>query len=110
MLTLAMGGLADCAMERQFPSANLSPAPLPSFVPGDAFSFDDGRTERVVAVEGDIVRWSSGPDFTFSTHRDVLQPRLEWQSAAEHGERQLDAAPGAIWPLVTANRDRKSVV
>jgi len=93
--------LAGCASERQYPAPVMPAASLPHFAPGDAFSFDDGRTEKVMAVAGDRVTWSSGPNFRFVTSRNILLPRLEWESNVEQGERKLDVAPDTLWPLAT---------
>jgi hypothetical protein len=101
---LLPGLLAACSMAEQGNGPSLAPAKLPEYAVGDAFNFDDGRTEHVVSADGGVVHWSSSEDFAFATSPSVLLPRMEWDSSTEHGERRLDAAPTALWPLAVGNQ------
>jgi len=96
--------LAHCQIAEEESGPPLAPASLPEYAVGDAYTFDDGRTERVVSANSGSVQWSSAEDFAFATYPNILLPRIEWDSSAEHGERRFDVAPTVLWPLTVGNR------
>lgn len=75
------------------------PAPLPNYAPGDAYVFSDGRVERVVAADGDRMRWAglSGPSYQRS--RNFIVPALQWRSGRGSGTREVRGNPDGLWPL-----------
>ena len=81
----------------------LPPAPLPTLAIGDAYSFDDGRIERVAAASAGTIRWRGDNDFVFTTTTNVLLPRIAWRDAEVRGERTMSVGPGALFPLVRGN-------
>lgn len=97
--------LAGCARQAApVAGPTLAPAPLPSFTVGDSFTFDDGRTEAVVAVSGQQVRWSDEDGFRYTTWRNILLPRTTWAGDGVAGQRQVREKPNALWPLAVGNR------
>ena len=98
------GGLAllGCTSQ-QVAGPALPPAPLPSFAVGNAYSFDDGRIERVAGTSAGLVRWRGAGDFVFTTTDNVLLPRVAWSDTDQRGERTMSVAPGALFPLARGN-------
>jgi surface antigen len=81
----------------------LPPAPLPTLAVGDAYSFDDGRIERVAATSAGRIQWRGDNDFVFTTTNNVLLPRIAWRDAEVRGERTMSVGPNALFPLVRDN-------
>lgn len=100
MAVFAFLGLSSCASVPPNLGPTLAPAELPNYTQGDSFTFDDGRTEAVVAVDANSIRWTSFGRFLFSTRPDMLLPRIAWNSREEHGDRSLEVSPPTgLWPL-----------
>ena len=76
---------------------------MPALTAGTSYSFDDGRTERIVEVSSGLARWQGADDFTFITTNNLLLPRIAgYQRAAEKlllGE-PFDAAEAANMGIV----------
>jgi hypothetical protein len=81
----------------------LPPAPLPAFAVGNAYSFDDGRVERVAGTSARLVRWQGAGGFVFTTTDNVLLPRIAWSDTDTRGERTMAVNPAALFPLVRGN-------
>ena len=81
----------------------LPPAPLPSLGLGNAYSFDDGRTERVAGTSAGLVQWRGTGDFVFTTTDNVLLPRVAWSDADTRGQRTMSITPAALFPLARGN-------
>ena len=81
----------------------LPPAPLPTFAVGNAYSFDDGRTESVAGTSAGQVRWRGTDGFVFTTTDNVLLPRIAWSDADMRGERTMAIPSAALFPLATGN-------
>ena len=98
------GGLAllGCT-NQQVAGPVLPPAPLPSFAVGNAYSFDDGRIERVAGTSAGLVRWRGEGSFVFTTTNNVLLPRVAWSDTDQRGERTMSIASGALFPLARGN-------
>lgn len=82
-------------------AATLSGAvPLPQYARGDAYVFSDGRVERVVKPDGEIMTWAglSGPNYRRS--RNFIVPVLEWRNGRGSGKREVHGKPDALWPIV----------
>jgi surface antigen len=90
--------VAGCAGQ-QVAGPVLPPAPLPNLAVGNAYRFDDGRTERVAATQPGQVLWRGAEGFVFTTTDNVLLPRVAWSDAEQHGERTMSVARGALFPL-----------
>ena len=93
--------LAGCATIRPDANASLF-APLPAFAVGDLFTFDDGTTDRVVAVTGDEVHWQRSDGAEFVTSRDVLLPAASWRGGDRTVQRDVTPAEG-LFPLRVGN-------
>jgi surface antigen len=81
----------------------LPPAPLPSLGLGNAYSFDDGRTERVAGTSAGLVQWRGTGDFVFTTTDNVLLPRVAWSDTDTRGQRTMSITPAALFPLARGN-------
>lgn len=84
----------------------LPPADLPTYRVGDTFIYSDGREERVVAVRGDAVEWTTGGGFRYTASRDFSKPRTSWKSDDVIGERGILSSGDGLWPLETGNWNR----
>lgn len=102
---IAPAGLAGCQTAPEVLSGPV--VPLPAYTVGDRFTYDDGRSEEVVAVHGDWVDWRRSNGFTWTGHRDFIMPSRDWQSATRTGHlEKLTVPQGAIWPLQTGRSVR----
>lgn len=78
--------------------------PLPTYTVGDHFRYDDGRSDKVVKVEGDWVYWQKSNGFKWKTHRDFVLPNKEWESRTKIGGLTFTSHPyGSLWPLEPGN-------
>jgi hypothetical protein len=96
--------LAGCAGA---PPPNVSPGlrvELPTYKPGDSFVFDDGSSERVVAIDGEQVTWERGTGSRFVSYRNFALPILSWRNRTNAGQRELQVEPTALWPLGPGSR------
>jgi 17 kDa outer membrane surface antigen len=84
-------------------SPELPAAQLPTLTAGNSYSFDDGRTERIVEASSGLARWRGADDFTFTTTNNVLLPRTAWHDGQLHGMRTMAVAPAALFPLSLGN-------
>lgn len=99
MRTAALAaGLATCVLALRLAVAGEAPQ-LPRYTPGDNFTYSDGRTETVIAVSGEAVRWRNDQGFVFDQFRNPMLPRLDWARDGRRGETSLDALPDLLWPL-----------
>ena len=83
---------------------------LPSYEPGDAFVFSDGRVERVRAVAGDRVTWSGLGRNRYERSRNPVVPILAWKVAGVAGRREVGSAAARLWPLAPGKTVRFSAV
>jgi hypothetical protein len=97
ILALLAGLLVGCLFFRAAMSSE-NPA-LPRYTPGDNFTYSDGRTETVISVSGEVVRWRDDLGFIFSQFRNPMLPRLSWERGGRRGESTVDVLPDLLWPL-----------
>ncbi len=105
--TLVATSLVGCATifgTADHNSPDLAPAYVPTYRAGDFYKFDNGVTERVVEIDGDIVHWAVGKVFTFATYRQPELPRPEWHAPTARAVQVLDEIPDDLWPLQVGNR------
>jgi hypothetical protein len=93
--------LTGCGAYRPVDIPSLPPAALPTYGLGDSYQFSDGSDDRVIAVDGDVVRWRDNGGM-FMTSRDVLAPRLTWADSGTLGARRIDGDPSLLFPLEPA--------
>ena len=79
---------------------------LPELRVGQYFSYDNHRTELVVAVDGDKVRWRNNRGFRYLSSRDFSQPYLKWQWEDRIGEVEYLSDGDSIWPLDEGHASR----
>ncbi len=80
--------------------------PLPVYLPGDRFSYDNGRTVRVVSVDGDWVTWAQGNAYQWTANRDFTMPPKGWNTSTRTSQlTKLTITPGAMWPLRKGNSE-----
>lgn len=84
----------------------LAPAPLPRYAVGEAFSFDDGRRETVLKIDGETVTWRKSRSATAVATRNFLIPPLSWQTATRKSQSQISAGTNLLWPLRVGNDQR----
>ncbi|MBF0166685.1 MAG: hypothetical protein HQL45_03565 [Alphaproteobacteria bacterium] len=73
--------------------------PLPNFVIGESFHFDDGRSETVVGVDGEVLTWRASGGVSRTTFRNPLLPYLQWWGGQYAGRlQQTDLKPTTLWP------------
>jgi len=96
-VALVAGLLAGCLALR--PAISAEAPQLPSYTPGDNFTYSDGRTETVVSVAGEVVHWRDDLGFVFSQFRNPMLPRVSWERDGRRGETTVDVLPDLLWPL-----------
>ena len=84
--------------------------PLPDYAPGDAYVYSDGRVERVLAVEGDRMRWAGLGGASYQRSRNFIVPVLQWRSGRGTGTREVRGNPDALWPIGKSKSARFRVV
>ncbi|MCB2101230.1 MAG: hypothetical protein KDE22_10200 [Rhodobacterales bacterium] len=101
---LMLAAVSGCVTPGGGAGPELAPAALPAYHAGDVFRYDDGREERVVAVDGDRATWETGPAFTFERSANPVMPNRVWWSATRTGTlSDLSAPETALWPLRVGN-------
>jgi hypothetical protein len=105
-LNLNLGGPTTAPKITPHVGPRLSPAPLPRYVAGESFTYDDGRRETVLRTKGKTVTWRLNRRTTATTYRNFVIPRLSWESRSRQGRSQSSAKPGMLWPLRVGN-DRR---
>jgi hypothetical protein len=95
LLPAALSACRTTPLDPALPSV-----PLPTYTVGDRFTFDDGRTDEVVSVEGDWVGWRRSNGYSWTGHRDFIMPSRDWQNRTRIGHLHTLTSPhGTIWPL-----------
>lgn len=87
-----------------------APSGLPRYASGDAFVFSDGRVERVVSADGDIVTWEGLTGPSYKRSRNFVIPVLEWRSGRATGRREVYGKPDTLWPMARPQSARFRVV
>lgn len=82
--------------------AGLDPAPRPRYRVGQRFTFSDGSTQTVAAMEGDAVVWRNHKGRRIKSHSFLDG----WASARR---LRVVERPAAIWPLKVGSFDRLRV-
>ena len=90
--------LTACGSKQPADLGALPPAPLPTYGLGDSYQFSDGSGDAVISVGGDLIRWQA-KNGTYVTARDILLPRLAWDTGGETGERRITVGPLQMFPL-----------
>ena len=87
--------------------ANIPPAPLPAYRPGDIFVYSNGTpnavTRRVVRVRGDTVDWVTETGYAFTEYRNFLMPQLAWDGKSSSGRMVNSVDSNLLWPLAYKN-------
>lgn len=76
----------------------------PSYLPGDAYVYSDGRVDTVETVDGDIVTWRGRNETRFRGNRNFVLPQVAWRSGGRVGQRRLAASADTLWPLSVGRR------
>ena len=92
--------LTACGSKPPADLVALPPAPIPTYGLGDSYQFTDGSGDAVISVGGDLIRWQA-ENGTYVTARDVLLPRLAWDTGGETGERRFAVGSLQLFPLET---------
>ena len=74
---------------------------LPAYAVGEAFTYDDGRTDTVIASRGDKVTWRTGNGVIQQGYRNFLIPFFGWQNRVRRSRSKITAKPDMLWPLAT---------
>jgi hypothetical protein len=72
---------------------------LPTYQPGQAFVFDNGRVELVQAVKGDRVTWAARSGRSYERAVNPIVPILSWSFRGQSGVREIRGNPQRLWPL-----------
>ena len=76
--------------------------PLPTYSVGDRFTFDNGQTDHVAAIAGDLIAWQRSNGYRWTASRNFVTPPHSWESRTRTGT--LDSLStafgyGVLWPL-----------
>lgn len=72
---------------------------LPHYIVGESFTYDDGRTETVMAINGNQITWRSDQGIINVKRRNFLVPSLSWQTRTKRSKANITGNPSALWPL-----------
>ena len=102
--------LTGCQMVGYSPKpAETLDIPLPRYVKGQYFTYDNRRTEYVDQVEGDYIFWRTNRGLKYVRNRDFTIPWDYWQFEDRTATMEYLRSPAWIWPLDTG-RDVKNLV
>lgn len=87
----------------------LPPATVPRYAVGEAFTYDDKRTDTVIAAKGDLVTWRSDRGIINRQSHDFLLPPVSWQTRTRRSRAKITANTGTLWPLKIGNKVRFDV-
>ena len=79
---------------------------LPQYELADAFIYDNGRVEQLVAMSGDRLTWSAFEGRRYVRDRNFVVPLLHWETVESKGDRKVSAEAGTLWPLTPGNTAR----
>ncbi len=88
------------------PSSNAPSVALPTFNIGQAYSFDNGLTETVMAVDGETLTWRTVGGVIRTRYRNFLLPFLSWQNTTQRSRTVVDAPARMLWPLQVGKSER----
>jgi hypothetical protein len=74
-------------------------AALPQYELADAFIYDNGRVEQLVAMSGDRLTWSAFEGRRYVRDRNFVLPLLHWETGESTGDRKVSSEAGSLWPL-----------
>lgn len=78
----------------------LERSPLPGYVSGERYYYNNGRTERVDSTRGDRVTWKDDRGIRLTRSRSPVYPELERKANSSHIEHRIDGMDnGELWPL-----------
>jgi len=84
----------------------MPPENLPDYTVGESFTFDDGRTDTVIDVRGDVVTWRDHLGIIRVKYRNFTIPDISWQNRTRRSTSQTTATPDMLWPLAVGNDAR----
>ena len=87
----------------------LPPAAIPRYAVGEAFTYDDKRTDTVIAAKGDFVTWRNDRGIINRQYHDFLLPPVSWQTTTRRSRAIITANTGTLWPLKIGNKARFDV-
>jgi len=102
---LLLGGCAEIQKLKSSEPA-LPLAAVPDFAVGELYVYDNGRTETVIAKEGNILTWRTNNGVVRKAYPNFAIPYLSWQTATRRGTSETDAKPDMLWPLRVGNSGR----
>jgi len=85
-------------------------APLPTYVPGEFYEFDNGSRYTVTAVSKDRVSWRNNKGAKSTRYVNFVIPELQLQTKSRVVAGRTDADPRTLWPLALGNQGEFSFV
>lgn len=92
--------VALCSAAQGQPSTT-NQADMPRYERGQTFIFDNGRVERVEAINGDRITWAARSGRTYERSANPVVPILRWSFRGQAGTRDVRGEPHRLWPLRT---------
>lgn len=86
------------------------PALLPGYSVGDAFIFNTGRVEHVLAIKNNVITWGGIYGENYDRDANFIVPILRWTLAGTNGKRTIHNHPDSLWPLHAGGRTHFRVV
>ncbi len=85
----------------------MEPAPLPVYAVGDTFTYDNGRSETVEAVNAEtgMVKWRRGRSSIYYAPPNFIVPDIRWSTRRTRGRFDTRVAMDAMWPLVPGSEE-----
>ena len=106
---LILGGCAEID-KLTSPGPELSPAPIPDYAVAELYVYDNGRTETVIAKDGDVLTWRTNNGVVRQAYHNFIVPYLSWQTSTRRGTSETNATANMLWPLQVGNTEKFNFV
>lgn len=95
--------LTSCSIHQQATDLNNSllkrNIPIPTYVAGEYFKYDNGNQRTVSAVSKSFVTWETGDTSQIVTSNDFTLPPMSWDNPNSKSTTKTNVTTTGLWPL-----------
>lgn len=95
----------DTSSTGNYGRPRLYPAPLPSYVAGEYFTYNKNITSTVMKQKGDTVKWQFSNGAVGSGYRDFVLPFYAWENTNNKEKMKVKYGVSNLWPLDVGKTD-----